>query len=50
MHYAMELKNKNIIKLLIKKGGNIYIRNNKGISPYDLADKDIKIHFNLKEV
>ena len=50
MHYAMELKNKNIIKLLIEKGGNIYIKNNKGITPYDLADKDIKMHFNLKEV
>lgn len=47
LHYAMELKNKNIIELLIKKGGNINIKNNMGITPYDLADKDIKIYFNF---
>ena len=47
LHYAMQLKNKNIIELLKKKGGNINIKNNKGITPYDLADKDIKIHFHF---
>ena len=47
LHYAMQLKNKNIIELLLKKGGNINIKNNKGITPYDLADKDIKIHFHF---
>ena len=47
LHYAMKLKNKNIIEILLKKGGNINIKNNRGITPYDLADKDIKIHFNF---
>ena len=50
LHFAMQLKNKQIIKLLINDGGNAWIKNNKGISPYDLADKEIRIDFNLGNV
>ena len=51
LHYAIELKNKNIIQLLINNGGDLYIKNNKGITPYDLADRkllnSIKFKYNL---
>ena len=48
LHYAIELKNKNIIQLLINNGGDVNTKNNKGITPYDLADRDIlnSIKFN----
>jgi hypothetical protein len=47
LHFAMQLKNKQIIKLLMDDGGNVSIKNNKGISPFDLADKDLRIYFHL---
>ena len=47
LHYAMEIKNINIIQLLIDDGGNLYLKNNKGISPFDMADKKIKAYFKL---
>lgn len=48
LHYAVELKNKNIIQLLINNGGDVNTKNNKDITPYDLADRDIlnSIKFN----
>ena len=47
LHYAVEVKNKQIIKLLIEDGGDLYLKNNKEISPYDLADKEIRTYFKL---
>ena len=47
LHYAVELKNKQIIQLLIDNGGDLYIKNNKGICPYDLTDKEIRAYFKL---
>ena len=47
LHYAMEQKNKEIIQLLIDNKGDTEIKNNKGISPYDLADKEIRKFFKL---
>ena len=47
LHLAMQLKNKQIIKLLIDDGGDITIKNNNDISPYDLADKEMRIYFHL---
>ena len=43
----MQLKNKQIIKLLIDDGGDVTIKNNNDISPYDLADKEMRIYFHL---
>lgn len=47
LHYAMELKNKQIIELLINDGGDLDIKNNKGITPFDLSDKEIKAYFKI---
>lgn len=47
LHLAMQLKNKQIIKLLIDDGGDVTIKNNNDISPYDLADKEMRIYFHL---
>ena len=47
LHYAMEIKNKKIIQLLIDDGGDLYLKNKRGISPCDMADKEIKAHFKL---
>ena len=45
LHYAIEQKNKQIIKLLIDNKGDLDIKNNNGISPYDLADKELRNYF-----
>ena len=47
LHYAMEMKNKNIIKLLMDDGGDITLKNKKGITPFDLTDREIKAYFKL---
>ena len=39
-----------IIKLLLDNGANIKIKNKTGVTPYDLADKDIRLEFNLEEI
>ena len=45
LHEAIRLKNRNIIQLLLKDGGNLTIQNKKGLSPFDLADRDLKGSF-----
>ena len=39
-----------IIKLLLDNGANILIKNKKGLSPYDLANSQMKNKFNLEEM
>ena len=45
LHYAIKLKNKNIIQLLLNDRGDLNIKNKKGISPYDLADRYLRSTF-----
>jgi ankyrin repeat protein len=45
LHYAIQLKNKNIIQLLMNDGGDLNIQNKKGISPFDLADRELRSKF-----
>ena len=45
LHEAIRLKNRNIIQLLLKDGGNLTIQNKKGFSAFDLADRDLKGSF-----
>ena len=49
LHLAFKIRNYDIIKLLLENGASIKIKNNKGITPFDIADKDMKITFNLVE-
>ena len=50
LHLSMENKNIPIIKLLLNKGADISIKNKKGITPYDLASKEIKNEFKLDKI
>ena len=50
LHLAMQKGDYDIIKLLLDNGANIKIKNKKGVTPYDLADKDIRLEFNLEEM
>jgi len=45
LHYAVQLKNKNIIQLLMENGGDLNIKNKKGFSPLDLADRELRTSF-----
>ena len=45
LHYAIQLKNKNIIQLLMNDGGDLNIQNKKGFSPLDLADRELRSSF-----
>ena len=49
LHEAIKLKNKKIIQLLIDDGGNLKIKNNKGFSPFDLADREMQSTFKFKD-
>ena len=50
LHLAMQKGDYDIIKLLLDNGASIKIKNKKGVTPYDLADKDIRLEFNLEEM
>ena len=43
-------ENYDIIQLLLEYGASIKIKNNKGITPFEVANKDIKDTFNLVEI
>ena len=42
MHLSMIKKNRKIIKLLLDNKGDITIKNKEGLTPYDLANKDLR--------
>lgn len=50
LHLAFKIGNYDIIQLLLEHGASIKIKNKKGISPFDLADKDMRTAFNLVEI
>lgn len=50
MHLSMLKKNRRIIKLLLDKKGDITIRNKEGLTPYDLADKDLRKEFKMENI
>ena len=50
LHFAFKIKNYDIIQLLLEYGASIKIKNNKGITPFEVANKDIKDTFNLVEI
>ena len=50
LHLAFKIGNYDIIQLLLEHGASIKIKNKKGISPFDLADKDMRTTFNLVEI
>jgi ankyrin repeat protein len=37
----------NIVNLLLNDKGNVNIKNNQGITPYDLADRELKSKINM---
>ena len=50
LHLAVQRGDYDIIQLLLDNGADITIKNKKGISPYDLADKDMRLAFNLEDI
>ena len=50
LHLAFKIGNYDIIQLLLEHGASIKIKNKKGITPFDIADKDMRITFNLVEI
>ena len=50
LHLAFKIGNYDIIQLLLENGASIKIKNKKGITPFDIADKDMRITFNLVEI
>ena len=50
LHLAFKIGNYDIIQLLLEYGASIKIKNKKGITPFDIADKDMRIAFNLVEI
>ena len=50
LHLAFKIGNYDIIQLLLENGASIKIKNKKGITPFDIADKDMRIVFNLVEI
>ena len=50
LHLAIQKGDYDIIQLLLDNGADITIKNKKRISPYDLANKDMRLAFNLEEI
>ena len=50
LHLAFKIGNKDIIHLLLENGASIKIKNNRGITPFDIAKKDIRDIFNLVDM
>ena len=50
LHLAFKIGNYDIIRLLLENGANIKIKNKKGITPFDIADKEMRIDFNLGQL
>ena len=50
LHLAIQKGDYDIIKLLLDNGANIKIKNKKGITPFDLADKEMRMVFNLEDM
>ena len=50
LHLSMKRKNRKIIKLLLDNNADITIKNNEGITSYDLADKDIRKEFRMENI
>ena len=48
LHFALKQGNKDIIDLLIKNGGDINIRDNKGKKPFDYGSKEVLRFFQLE--
>ena len=50
LHLAIQIGNYDIIKLLLDYGANIKIKNKRGVTPFDLADKEMRVIFNLEDM
>ena len=47
LHLAFKIGNYEIIRLLLENGANLKIKNKKGFTPFDIANKEIRTDFNL---
>ena len=50
LHLAIQIGDYDIIKLLLDNGANLTIKNKKGITPFDLADKEMRLVFNMEDL
>ena len=50
MHLAFKIGNYDIIQLLLEHDASIKIKNKKGVTPYDIANKNMRLTFNLSEI
>lgn len=50
LHLAFKIGNYDIIQLLLEHDASIKIKNKKGVTPYDIANKNMRLTFNLSEI